>query len=94
MELLKEIQSGNRLLVMKKIAGESTKDSRGMTDNRLFTGENEVRAVFEGSLWRIKYSVGDVPPVLKQHFTSFKKLLEFVAPYYRSRGLAIVDVVY
>jgi hypothetical protein len=89
-----EVQSGNRLLVLKRVEGESIKNSAGITDNRLFTGQNEVRAVFEGTLWQVKYSIGDVPPVLKQKFTSFKKLLEFVEPYYRKRGLAIVDIVY
>lgn len=86
--------SADRQLVLKLIPGQSVKDSRGRPDSRLWNGENEVHAFLDPVtlLWRVKYSIGDIPPSLKQSFTSFKRLMMVVEPYFRSRGLEIVEV--
>jgi hypothetical protein len=85
----------DRVLVIRPIPGRNSKTDKGITDNRLFQGENIVHAVMhpETCLWRIKYEKSMPPPVLNQAFTSFNKLMQFATGYFEKRGLRIESVI-
>jgi hypothetical protein len=86
--------SADRTLVLKPIEGMKALDTRGLTDPRLFTGENTVHAVMDRStmLWTIRYAKGLPPPKLRNKYTSFSKLRKAMEDYFRTRNVEIVDV--
>lgn len=89
------IISDDRVLVIKPIPGQDVKDSRGIIDRRLFTGENNLRIVRDplDDLWYFKYDYGAVPPVIRsQKFTGFSKAYKYVERYLTKRGLQILEV--
>lgn len=90
-----KIRSTDRVIVIKRKEGEHTLNSKGIVDNRLFTGQNKLHAVFDPdcSMWYLKFDAGLLPPAFKQHFTSFSKLLKFVTEYYDKRNIEIKEVL-
>jgi len=90
-----KMRSDDRILVLEQIPGEQTRNALGLVDNRLFKGGNALHAVRDpGSyLWSLKYEAGGLPPVFKQNFTSFTKLLDFVTKYYAKRGIRIKEII-
>lgn len=81
----------DRVLKLTRIEGTTTKNSSGIVDNRLFTGENELHAIMdpETTLWHLKYKAGDVPQPLKQRYTGFAKLMDDLVPYFEKRGVKV-----
>lgn len=86
--------SPDRTLVLKPIEGKKPLDTRGVTDPRLFTGENTVHAIMDkrSMLWTIKYAQGLPPPKLRNKYTSFSKLRAAMDDYFSKRNVEIVDV--
>lgn len=89
-----KMRSDDRVLVLKPIPDHKIKSSTGMTDKRLFTGENKLHAVMntDTCIWSMKYEMGGLPEPLKEQFTTFDKLLAHARKYYNSRGLDIIEV--
>lgn len=81
----------DRILSISTIEGVTPTSSTGLVDSRLFKGGNKLHALRDdnGNLWRLKYEQGDLPGALKQRFTSFPKLLQFVENYFERRGLRV-----
>lgn len=85
----------DRVLVLKPMEGKDPKNSKGMVDNRLFTGDNKLHAVMDPEYghWYLKFDMGTIPPQLQQRWTNFTKLYEFTKGYYLTRDIEIVDVI-
>ena len=88
-------RSDDRVFVLSAIDGKNIKNATGITDNRLFTGENKIHAKKnpETCLWYLKYEIGSVPEVLKCQFTTFTAAKRFTEAYYAPRNLKIVEVI-
>ena len=73
---------------------KGAKNVLGLTDPRLFTGENKLHAVMDTQTthWYLKYDSGILPEVLKQRFTGWTPLLNFIKQYYAKRGIEIVNI--
>jgi len=87
-------RSNDRIIYLRKIEGQKIKDSLGNVDPSLFQGGNRVHAIMDPQtcLWEIKYDKGIVPPIMKQRFTSYPKLMAFLELYFRKRGLEVEKV--
>jgi hypothetical protein len=87
--------TSDRVLVLKPMEGKNTLDSKGMTDNRLFTGENKLHARMDPEYghWYIQYEKGNPPPALQMRWTSFQRLLNHLTDYYKRRNIQIVETV-
>jgi hypothetical protein len=88
------VKKEDRILRLEVLPGEKPKTTSGQTDNRLFTGETALHAVRTApyDLWVLKYEHGVLPEPLKQKFTAFSKLFNFVDGYFRRRGFRIIKV--
>lgn len=76
--------------IKPKEEGKSTKNSYGLTDNRLFKGGNKLHAIQDAAtcLWTLKYEVGALPQGLKGvQFTRIRELEAHVQRYFDKRGL-------
>lgn len=82
----------DRILKLTPIPGKG-RDSTGLIDKRIFTGENKLHAVQDSGLWYLKYEMGAVPGALNQKFTNFNQLLKFVTSYFKSRNIDVVEVI-
>lgn len=87
-------QTNDRVLVLKPRPDQNTLTDKGMIDNRLFKGENQLHALMDTQtlLWTMKYEKGGLPEVLKQSFTSFKRLFDYAQLYFDKRGVDISEV--
>jgi hypothetical protein len=98
-ELLKEKEdlkmwTGDRILVLEVIDDKAPKNSSGLVDSRLFKGGNRLHAIRnpQNYMWSMKYDAGGLPEPLKQNFTSFAKLKDFVTHYFHKRNLRIASI--
>ena len=91
--LEQKMRKEDRILVIEPIDGKP-KSTWGNTDPRLFHG-NDLHAIHgtEDNLWRLKYDFGILPEPLKQKFTSFSKLKNYVEAYYNRRNIVIKEVL-
>jgi len=87
-------RSSDRILQLKVKDGTQPRTSTGLLDPRLFTSGNNLHAIQnpETTLWILKYDQGILPTPLKQSFTSFKKLLQYVELYLEGRNVEVVEV--
>jgi hypothetical protein len=87
-------QTNDRVLVLKPRPDQNTLDNKGLIDNRLFKGENNLHAIMDTQtlLWTMKYEKGGLPEPLKQSWTSFKRLFDYAEKYFNSRGVDISEV--
>lgn len=84
----------DRILVLKRMEGKSSLTQSGVVDNGLFTGKNKLHAVRDDmSLWGLKYEHGELPQSLKQSFTTWQKMYDFVKAYYERRNIEIAEVI-
>lgn len=92
----KKNANSDRILVLERMPGKSILNTKGVTDNRLFTGDNKLHAIFnpDNSMWYLKFDAGHLPEQFKQWFTSFSKLLSFARQYYEKRNVQIKEVIY
>lgn len=91
-----KMRSNDRVLVLEVIDGTKPKTATGLTDSRLFSGEenDSLHAVQSPTgLWTCKYSRSTLPEPLRQTFTSFNRLREYVDGYYNRRNLRIAKVI-
>lgn len=70
-------------------------NGKGMVDNRLFTGENELHAMMDPEYghWYVQYKSGIIPSVFQQRWTSFTKLYDFVVQYYKRRNVDVTEII-
>lgn len=89
------LKSNDRVIVLSPIEGKNTVSNTGLTDNRLFTGDNKLHAILDEQhmLWSLRYEKGITPAPLQQKFTNFRILLEFVKEYYNRRNIAVKEVI-
>lgn len=87
-------RSTDIILVLKPMEGKKPLSAAGMVDNRLFNGENNLHAIMDTQtcLWRLTIDNGILPPVLRQQFTGFSRLLNFVKGYYDRRNVEIAEI--
>lgn len=90
------VRSDDRILVIRPVEGKDPLSSKGLTDKRLWTGENKVHAILDPMtmLWCIRYEIGAPPPAVRdQNFTSFRALMIYIKDYFEKRNLEIVEVI-
>lgn len=85
----------DKTLVIKPIEGVKPRSTSGLVDSRIFTGKANVHAKCDRqtNLWGIHYAQGILPQPLRQKFTTYSALIEFVDGYFRRRGLYIAEVI-
>lgn len=90
-----KMRTTDRVLVLSKKEGENTKNSIGLIDNRLFTGENKLHCKmdFQTLLWSFKYEQGGLPEPLKEKFTSFRAAMKHAENYFSRRNILIQEVL-
>ncbi len=88
-----KLRSTDRLVMLKPKEG-GAKTDMGITDTRLFTGDNKLHLKMDPQtcFWSFQYDKGITPEVLKQKFTGFKAALKFAEDYYRRRNIDIVEI--
>jgi len=90
-----KMKSFDRVLTLTPIEGKTAKDSRGVVDNRLFTGEQTLHCKMDlqTNLWRFQYGQnGLLPGGLEGDFTSFSKALQHAELYYGKRNVKVAEV--
>lgn len=90
-----KMQTNDRVLVLKTMDGKSPKDSRGIVDSRLFTGENKIHGVYDErtGLWNLRYETGALPGAMQQKFQTFTELEDFARKYFKTRNVEIIEVI-
>lgn len=85
----------DRVLSLKTVDGKQPKNSTGMIDPRLFTGDQQLHLIMDSNsgLWSFRYSKNALlPEPLQGTFTSFKKGYEQAEQYYLKRNVQIVEI--
>lgn len=87
--------SNDRILVLEKIEGQTTKNSAGVTDNRLFTGDNKFHAIKDPvtNFWKLQMDKGLLSESLKQQWTTFGKLEKYLSEYLKRRGIIVKEII-
>lgn len=88
-------RSDDRVFLLTAIDNKAPLRNTGVTDPRLFTGENKIHAKKdpETCLWFLKYEIGHVPEQLKCKFTTFTAARKFTEAYYSTRNLKITEIL-
>lgn len=89
-----KMHSLDRVIVLKLMDGKTAINSKGATDNRLFTGENKLHAVYDNAfgLWALNYDKGQIPGGLEGKFTDLTLLVNHVKQYFATRNIEVVEV--
>jgi hypothetical protein len=90
-----KMKTDDRILILRPKAGELPLTSGLAVDRRLLTGENRIHAILDKNFmfWSLRYDAGNLPPPLRQSFTSFGKCLDFVKNYFDRRNIEVVEVL-
>lgn len=91
-----KMKSNDRIFVLEKMEGKDAVSTKGLVDNRLFTGENKLHAKLDptNSQWYLQYDSGLVPEALRDNrWTSFGKMKEYVEAYFNKRNIRIKQIV-
>lgn len=90
-----KMKATDRILKLKVMEGEKAKNSTGMVDSRLFSGDNRLHVVKEPdtNFWYFKQDSGNTPPALKQKFTSFQYAKEHAVNYFKTRNVEVTEVI-
>lgn len=89
------MRATDRVLSLTVIDGKLAKAATGLTDSRLFTGEQTLHLKMDphSSLWSFQYgSNGLLPEGLKGVFTSFSKGYDYADTYFKKRNIKITEV--
>lgn len=90
-----KMNSHDRVFVLK--ADGDPKTTKGLTDKRLFTGDNKIHAIRdEGStfLWYFKFEHGVLPNELQgKRYTKFDLAKSDLERYFNSRNVIIEEVI-
>lgn len=89
-----KMNSDKRFITLQPMKDKQPLTMLGNVDSRLFTGENQLLAVYDDrdGMWYLRYTVGATPHGLQQRFTLFSNLVDFVREYYKTRNIEIVGV--
>lgn len=90
-----KMKNSDRIIVLEKVEGKDTLNTKGMVDNRLFSGENKLHAKMDATncQWFLQYDSGLIPAPLQGRFTSFDKLKAHVESYFNRRNVKIKQVI-
>jgi hypothetical protein len=90
-----KMRNTDRVIILEPKEGSNTLDSKGMVDNRLFTGENKLHAVMDpiNCQWSLKYDSGVIPRPLSGKWTSFSKMVEHLTQYFNRRNINIKQII-
>lgn len=93
--MIDKMKKIDRIFILKPKEGKVAEATSGLTDKRLFTGENKLHAIMDTqtTLWHLKYDQGILPPLFKQQFTGWLMLLKVVKEYYTKRNIDIVEII-
>lgn len=88
------LRSDDRVFVLSPINGRPT-TTMGLLDKRLFSGENRLHAIKDPQtcLWHMRYDSGVLPEALKQKFTKFSSLVDYIKDYFSRRNVKIEEVI-
>lgn len=88
------MHSLDRVIVLQPMEGKTALSGTGAPDKGLFTGENNLHAVYDNvyGLWVMKYDRGQLPGGLEGKFTDLDLLLAHVRSYFAKRNVEIVEV--
>ena len=88
------IRKTDVILILAPVEGKTARNTAGLIDQRIFTGESKLHAVMDpqSCLWYMRYDSGILPPPLRQRFTSFGRLLDFAKGYFQRRDIKIVEI--
>jgi hypothetical protein len=88
-----KMKSNDRIIILEPMEG-GAKNTKGMTDNRLFSGENKLHAKMDpvNCQWYLQYDSGIVSDALKGRWTSFAKLKDHVENYFNRRNVKIKEI--
>lgn len=94
-EEVKKNRATNIELKLRPIEGKKGKDTNGLVDTQLFTGDNKLWAVRNNQtcLWKMYYERGIVPTPLKSSYTNFNNLLKYATEYFKKRNIEIYEVI-
>ncbi len=94
MEDFKSEKLQDRVIVLKPMEGKDVLSSKGVIDNRIFSGENKLHAILDpkNTLWSFRLDHGGLPEPLKGRFTNFEKALAHAIEYFKKRNIAFVRV--
>lgn len=89
-----KMASHDRVFTLKVMDDKKPKNSIGMIDPRLFTGENRlhVKKDPETCFWYFEYDNGGVPNPLKHKFTGYKAAVKHAETYFKTRNISIEEV--
>ena len=89
-----KMRTKDRIFKLGIIDNKLPKNSTGMVDTRLFSGENNLHAKMdpETCFWSLQYDSGALPQSLKVNFTSFPALKKYVEDYFRTRNIEIKEI--
>lgn len=89
-----KMASPDRIFTLKVFDTKKPKNSIGMVDPRLFTGENKlhVKKDPETCFWYFEYDSGAVPGPLKHKFTGYKAAVKHAETYFKTRNIYIEEV--
>lgn len=84
----------DRLVICRKMEGKNALSSSGLIDNRIFTGENNLH-IIQGpdALWHFKYDHGMLEQKLKQKFTTFTAIKNFITDYMARRNIEVKEII-
>lgn len=90
-----KMQTNDRVLVLQAVDGKPVKNSAGIVDSRLFTGQNKLHGVYDErtGLWNMRYETGGLPGALMQKFGTFEQLEDFARKYFATRNVEIIEII-
>src|SRR5258708_264056 len=92
-----KMRGHDRVFVLKQIDEKAPVSSLGMTDKRLFTGENKLHAIRDEHsnwLWYFTYEHGQVPEYLRDRkYTKIELAQADAEKYFRDRNVKIEEVI-
>jgi hypothetical protein len=91
------MQGSDRVFILTPEEGENPKNSSGMIDKRLFTGDNKLHAIRDEAssfLWYFKFDHGILPQYLNgRRYTKFDEAKKDLERYFNSRNVEIKEVI-
>jgi hypothetical protein len=87
--------ANDRIIKLQLKEGMSAKNSAGVTDNRVLTGENKLHAVHDPqtSFWSLHWDKGILAPPLQQNWTTWQKMMDFIVPYFERRNIEVKEII-
>lgn len=90
------LRSTDRVLELAPMEGKSPLTNQGVTDKRLFTGEQKLHVKMDPStcLWYFQWEQnGVLPGGLKGNFTGFKSAIKHAENYFAQRNVQVTKVI-